>query len=81
MFLLPRCENVGRRVGQTHHVEIIQISHIFVIKVDGETKLTLMNNYLKDYTTAKFFLYDDYAPYAKLSNLKIKLPEKQQGND
>ena len=61
-------------------MEIIQISHIFVIKVDGETKLTLMNNYPKDYTTAKFFLYDDYAPYAKLSNLKIKLLEKQQGN-
>ena len=61
-------------------MEIIQISHIFVIKVDGETKLTLMNNYPKDYTTAKFFLYDNYAPYAKLSNLKIKLLEKQQGN-
>ena len=61
-------------------MEIIQISHIFVIKVDGETKLTLMKNYPKDFTNAKFNLYDKYVPYAKLSNLKIKLLEKQQGN-
>ena len=51
-----------------------------MIKVDGETKLTLMKNYPKDFTTAKLNLYDKYTPYAKLSSLKIKLLEKQQGN-
>merc|ERR1719228_836738 len=73
------CMQVGRSVGQTHHVEIVQIAYIFAIKVDGDTKVMLMNESPQNFPSAKFFLFDSYAPYAELSNLKITLPEKQTG--
>ena len=73
--------------GQKQRVEITQIGHFYTIKIDGVIQagsapgIEMMNTIPENFPIVEFYLKDNFAPYAELSNLKIMMSEdKKKGN-